>query len=417
MPIKVIFLTLLLCLGTVPAFSQNETDPIKLNEHLTVLVQQGDLKGAIPIADKIIEIQRRDAAKPRNLVTALENAASIRLTRYKRAVNDPKPDDLSAKDLAEQPRTDAKRVEDLLHEAIALAKISGSAPEQIVGMESDLAWLLYHFFPAPPNTAAGFDRKDRAAFDAQLKAIRDKRLSEAKQLYEDAVSRSEKDLPADSDSRLASIFNLAEYQTAVGDLESAAAGYKTCIEVVTKKYGTKSENLLPPLRAYLKLAAAADDADEVFETMSRIVRASGKSTQAPNQLLNVTPRAAEAFSTWVSEEQIARSKATAEMAELQARGNTAQGGSLTQVQAGSTFGKVYYDSADAVRIYGIPVRVLVAEDGKVTEAEALTTDRGHAAEAEKIVKAWRFRPYTFNGKPAKLKGYVECLFMSNLFKK
>jgi len=398
---------------------------LELNQQMSVLYQKGNLDEAIPLAEQIVKLLRQEKPqRDKSLITALESLGQIKLARYKKGVRD-----LNAappgsnKRLAEQVRKDAKDAEATYREGLRLARTDASnSVEQTVGMENDLAWLLYNFFPSRPNAPTGFDRSSRQRFDDLNKAQHDERIGEAKSLYEDALKRAEAGTDKDSDLVLSTLFNLAGFETAMANFEAAVPYYKRCLATVERRYGKYSPNLLPPLKDYAKILSATAQDDQLFEVMSLMVRISGKSAQAPKELLNLSSRSSGSQATWTSPDVIKRAEASKAKVELATRASGALSGgggegAYSQILGNSTLGRDYYPAPDGVRIHAIPVKVLVDENGKVLEAEALASDTEIKAEAEKIVKVWTFRPYAENGKSSKLKGYVECLFLEEQFTK
>jgi hypothetical protein len=429
MLLRSLFLLFLICtIFAIPVFSQADASKIQeLNQQMSALYQKGDLDGAIPLAEQIVKLQRQAMPlRPQSLITSLENLGQIKLARFKKENADMElqlPNPTDTKTLVERIPKDAKDTEAALREAIGLAKENSTPPtEQIVGMENNLGWLLYSFFPSRPNAPAGFDRLNRQRFDDLNKAQHVERVAEAKGLFEDALKRAEAGSEKDSDIVLSTLFNLAAFETAMANFENAVPYYKRCIETVERKYGKNSPNLLPPLKSYAKILSATAQDDQLFEVMSRIVRISGKSMQAPKELLNLSLRSTGALATWTSPDVIKRAEANRAKVELATRGSGALAGAggeaaYSQILGNSTLGRDYYPTPDAVRLHTVPVKVLVDENGKVLEAEALTNDNEVKTEAEKIVKVWTFRPYIDDGKKTKLKGYVECLFMMEQFTK
>ncbi len=398
----------------------------KLNQQMAVFNQQGDLDQAARLAEQIVALQRREkSSNSQNLTNALENLAQIKLSRFKRSAAELsaanlKPDD--AKTILERRRDDAKNTEDSLREALQIAA-SGEKKmsAQIVALKNNLAWLLYNYFPLDGNLPTGFDKQARDKFDALNKLNYYKRINEAGKLYDEAIKSSEAEFGVESEIWLLSNYNAAEFQTATGNFENALPQYEKCIAVVEKKYGKTSRNLLPLFDSYTKALLATGQDDLAFEAVSRVVRITGKSSNFPTTLLNLSYRADKSFTSVNVPDVERKARENENLAQLRNRGSIIgagnDSGAYSQALGSSTNGKIFYENSGAIEIIRIPVKVTIDENGKTIETEALTADKSFKAVAEKAVSEWRFRPFSANNQRKKLKGYVECLFLAERFKK
>ena len=394
----------------------------QLNQKMTDLFRLGNLDEAIPLAEQIVKLQR--GLRPpnsKNLVNSLENLAQIKLTRFKKEMSELSSPDMDRKSLmtiSEKMQKDARDTEEIYREALLLTENGAKTKtDQRIVLRNNLAWLLYNFLPPDAKLSAGFDKSSRDKFDTLNKARFYKRINEAESLYLDALNIGQTDLNRESDATVLTLFNLAEFELAMGNFENAIPRYEKCIAMVERKYGKNSQNLILPMESYAKSLAATDRDDTAFEIVSRIVGITHKTMAMPKVLLNISLRGNKPFITSNAPSVEQRAIANKESAELAGRGSILVSGvtgegSFSQIQATSTFGRNYYDNSYGMRLIRVAVRVLIDETGKVLETEGLSNNKENNAEAEKIVKEWMFSPYKAGGQARKTKGYVECLFLA-----
>lgn len=398
------------------ALAQSEAQRLtaKLLEHY----QRGELDAALPIAEEIVAIERRNVpVSSTNLTSSIENLAQIRLARVKRSMAELRsPEMKPEKALATVTllRQDAASVEASLREALQLSESSSGNLQQQVSLRTNLAWLLYNHIPAESNQSIGFDKESRDKLEMQQKALYVGRFDEARTLYTQAAKDST------GSAAIGANFNLAEFETAMGNFEASLPLYSKVIADAEKLLGMSDPQLMGPYEAYLKALIAAGQQDQAYEILSKIVSLSGKSTQYPKTLLNLTYRADKAFVPINSSRVEDDSRAMKEQAELAGRGNVARaaaaGGDIVGTSlAVSTHGRDFYETTNSkgVRMSKIAVKITLDETGKVTSSEGLSSNRNLKVSAERAVRDWKFRPLMIGGRPAKLTGYAEVTVLSN----
>ena len=417
--LRTTFIALVLLILSALAFSQSDDgEALRLSKQIAELYQQGKLDEAIPLAESVVKIQRRDTSSTRNLISALENLAQIRLIKFKlemAELNSPETTANRAGQVLIKMRSDAQESEKSLREALKLARAESEvSPNQNLSIRNNLAWLLYNHTPSDPKIFVGFDKDSRDKFEMQAKASFLKRRNEAEILYKEALAIAETDKSAESDAATLALFNLAEFELAMGEIEAAIADYQKCISAVEKKYGKTSKNLLMPLESYLKALTATFQEDLAYETISRIVRISGKSMQYPKTLLNLSLRTDKAFMPSNASGVTQNARANKEKVDLLGRQAvvTRDIGPAGRL-AVSTLGREYYGNSGDINIRKVLVRVLIDETGKVVEAEGMTSDAENKPVAEKVVREWTFRPFVVGTHSAKIQGYVECLLLAD----
>lgn len=395
------------------AFSFAQAQPTRsqqLNQSVAALYQSGKYDEAIPVAEEIVGLERKEAAT-KNLVNALENLAQIRVTRFKKLVADLNAgtmDAAAAKAAVTRLRSDAERAEENLREAIKLTDAASATADQRTALLNSLAWLLYSYQPPDPEVSIAFDKSARDKFEMRAKARYYKRINEAESVYQEALRSA----AGNDNASLLTTFNFAEFALATGDLENALARLEKCIADVERIHGKTSRNLVEPLDRYIRALAATGQDDAAFEIVSRLVRVTGKSAGMPKTLLNISLRSDKAFAPTNASGVESNARANRERETLAGRQATITS-SIDAMLAVSTHGKQYYDAGLPVNINKVPVKVLIDENGKVVEAEAFASDKETKSDAETAVKEWKFKPFVTGGVARKVRGYVECIILAN----
>jgi tetratricopeptide (TPR) repeat protein len=410
---KYAFIFLQILLLSTLSLGQDLTRSQQLNRSVAELYQNGKYDEAIPLAEEIVGLERKNGSKVKNLVNALENLALIELSRFKRSQAELASGTLehsAVRGTVEKWRRDAEHCENSLREAIRLADAGGQDfREQRVSMLRSLAWLLYRYQPADPQVSITFDKIGRDKFEMRARARFYERVNEVEKVYKEALSIAAE---ANDNSVLIVNYDLAVFEVAMGDLENAIPRLEKCIADVERAFGPKSPSLLQPLELYVKALAAAGQDDLAFEMVGRIVQVTGKSASLPKTLLNISLRADKAFAPINASGIEANAKANKERLALAGRRATFNAG-FDAMLAVSTHGREFYDSFGPAILSSVMVRVLVDETGRVVEAEGLTDDAENKKDAEEAVREWRFKPFTYAGRPGKMKGYVECILLAD----
>lgn len=400
-----------------------QSEAQKLNTRLGELYQKGDLDGAITVAEEIVAIERKNTpVSKRNLISALENLSQVKLDRVRRSMTafraaDMKPDNVPT--IVKILRQDANEAEAILREAIRLSKDSTDNGPQGINLKTNLAWLLYNYVPPEPGPSLGFDKESRDKLEMRERSRHNDRFEAARTFYSEAARDAESN-DAGGSIAMAANFNLAEFESAMGNFEAAIPLYSKVVSDAEKNLGKSNPQLLAPYESFLKVLVAVGQQDQAFEVLSKIVTVSGKSAQYPKTLLNLTYRSERPYAPSNSKRIEDDSRAMKETAELAGRSTVARtaaaGGDIVGTSLSvSTHGRDFYETSDArgVKARKVPVRVEIDESGEVTAAEGLSSDRTLKDSAEAAVREWRFRPFVFGGKPAKLKGYAEVTILSN----
>lgn len=418
---ELLSLTLAVLILAAAGLAQSEAQ--RLNARLAELYQKGDLDGAVSVGEEIVAIERKNTpVSKRNLTNALENLSQVKLDRVKRSKGELRSSDIKSDQvpgILKILMKDAADTEGSLREALELSRGSSDNPSQMISLKTNLAWLLYNHIPADANQSVGFDKDSRDKLEMRDRSRHNDRFEAARTCYVDAAKAAAANDPGGS-MAMAANFNLAEFETAMGNFEAAIPLYTKVVSDAEKILGKTNPQLFAPYESFLKVLVAAGQQDQAFEILSKIVAVSGRSAQYPKTLLNLTYRAEKPFAPYNSKRIEDDSRAMKETAELSGRGSVARtaaaGGDIVGTSlAVSTHGRDFYETSDArgVKVRKVAVRVEVDESGKVIAAEGFSIDRNLKESAEAAVRGWKFRPLLLGGRPAKLKGYAEVTILSN----
>ena len=396
--------------------AQEPTRSQQLNRSVATLFQNGKYDDAIPLAEEIVGLERKEGSSGKNLINALENLALIELFRFKLSHAELAAGTLAPsaiKPTVEKWRRAAERCESSLREAMRLADLDPQAFwQQRISVRNSLAWILYNYQPPDPDMMIDFDKASRDKFEMRSKARFFARVNEADKTYQEALKIASSDADANDNSALLTTYNLAQFALDMGDLENSIARFEMCISEVERIYGNDSRDLAPPLEAYIKVLVATGQEDAANEMGNRLARVTGKPAGLPKTLLNLSLRADKAFAPANSTGIEGKARANKEVAALAGRRATMEA-DFNAMLAVSTNGREYYESGSSVRVSKVPVRVVVDESGRVSEADALTGDKEAKRDAETAVREWKFKPFISGGQARKLTGYVECIVLVN----
>lgn len=398
---------------------QSRDESLKLNKRVVELYSTGDLDEAIPVATKVVAVERKLAADSSQLVSALENLGRLKLDRYKRSTSTVASDEATYKRLAALSRSDIADAEEHLREAVNISGLAKNVTaSQNVSLRTSLAWIIQRSGPRFTPDALGFEKSARDKLEMQLKAADQKSASEAVRLYKEAI-----DLARGSGEPIplmTALFSKAEFDVGRGDVVSGTALYKELLELISKSFGRKDPQQIPVLEGYSVLLSAIGREDELFDVVSKIGMVSGKTAAFPKTLINLTNASPNAFAPVVSDKVEGDSKslkATADLAGRRAVTNaSAAGGDVSGLALGTSMdGRAIYETSTArsIRAVTVRVRVQLNESGKVTEAKGIHPDADLSRSAEKAVQQWTFRPAVIDGTPVKLTGFVECFVLTN----
>jgi len=380
-------LILLFFIFSLPGFSQDR-QPIesqKLSQQILILYQQGKFDEAIPLAEKVLEIERKSSNKTfEKIASATINLAVLRKERVKKYFTLSKFYSYDAANNMISPIKEAgtfqnafedfQAAEKLLREVIKLGK---KEPKQESAQNAtamnELAWLLQNSYRmiALPQSKNEFE--------------------EIEKLYAQAMALREKLFGNDNDVTLITVLQLAEFYAERANFEKALSLYERYISAAEKNRGKDYKNLANPLQAYSRILLSTDRESEAGEIIKRVAQITGQNIEPPQTNFTLSFRTDDWKVGSLNSSTIFLSQES--MKQVDAANSSLSSTSVRKV-------------GNKSKITRINVKVAVDETGKVLTAEADTKDEKAKLNVEKDVLKWKFKPFVYNGEARKMKGFV-----------
>jgi len=355
---------LLFCLflSSVSYSQINKTsDSQKLNQQVALLYQQGKIGEAVVLAEKIVEIQRKNNNQDwQNLAVALKNLVILQKQHDEiliREVRDPK--------FSERERNDKR---------VILSKYYDSIPvlfEEVIE--------VYTKKLKTENLSLAEIKAEYAAYlsasQGKYPGMGSTDPEKTEKLFEQALSIRKRYLGENDDLTLSTIQQIANFYQNDAKFEKSVPYYRLLIKEIENKYGKNSAYLLTPLRVNAKILRAVNDQVQSEVIEKQISDITGKAEPLAEFDLDLTLRNEKNKS-----------------AELMENPNT-----ITSYLKKEKF---------------LRVEVLIDEKGKAIEIKpGATTDKNINGkyvqqQAEKDIKEWKFKPLIFNGTLKKVRGII-----------
>ncbi len=351
-------------------FAQNSelTESQKLNQQVSDLYQQGKFVEAIPIAEKIVQIERKqNKVDLQNLITALSNLVTLKKLHRESVREKTRFLDKDKKEIPEI------RIQDLKKTTSSRSKLTDSISElfqEIIQIyEKDLKIENIKLAEIKAEYASYLTSKGMFVGSGYLEA---KKIEE---LYSDSLKLKKKFLGENDNLTLSTVLQLANFYQNEADFEKSIPLYQNYISQIENKYGNDSQYLLSALRIYLAILGAIDLKDEALTIQMQISNITKQPEKMPEYNLDLTLR-----------NMVNKSN------EL-----LMDTGTITSYLKKEKF---------------LMVEVLIDEKGNVIETNPTDTKdidihKKKVKEfAKKEVLKWKFYPFHFNGTAKKVKGIV-----------
>lgn len=350
---KKVFLFVLLGLfSTSSAFSQNAqlTELQKLNQRISVLSGQGKFDEAIPLAEKIVKIEKeKNQTDSKSYAVAVANLASLRTDRNRKTKLILSSQRLELRELIrlrKQHEEDAEEAENLFRQALGVYEKTGDTEnETIAFIKTELAWVLYNNIK---SVSIDYSRS---------------RIDQAEKLYTEALAAREK--LQQNEAVLITLLDFADFYLRYVNFEKALVHYENYLSRVEKAYGWDSKFAVRALRPLADILRATERESEAAEIYKRISQITGQNEKMPQGNFNLSLRSKDSL--------------------------------------------VKQPIKSGERAKSIRVNILIDENGKVIEAIAETKDKSDKKNAEEFISKWMFRPFVYNGAVKKMRGYVNYL--------
>jgi tetratricopeptide (TPR) repeat protein len=363
-------LTLILfaSLGLGTAFSQQapQQDQVQvLTDKAAALFQQGKLDDAIDAASRAVQLEKKSGNSP-SYVNAVLNLARMKREKFIELRRRSADRNLSIRDridLSKKASEQAGDAERLFNEALELNRSGGrERTPQTADIISELAWLINGHFPADETLSAQNGRS---------------RIDLAESLYNEALKLNEDVRGKDADETLTTVLTLGNFYFRYDNYDKALPFYERYIKAAESKRGSNSPDLVGAMRPVAQILYATFQEPEANDEIRVIEQITGKKEDLPLGKLDLHLRSKESVAFHVKASEMSQTK------RQFAIGPPAQRRSVW-----------------------VPVSVVVDLDGKIIEAAAETPDENLKQRAEKEILKWTVRPFSDNGTPRKLRGYL-----------
>lgn len=389
--IAIVFLTAV----SINAQTADQTELVTLQNKLRPLLLKDEYEEIIPIAVKIVELERK-GGDTAGFERALRNLAQWRSKRQ--AV-------LATQFRFKKPKETQENftlASENFREVLNIAEQTGD-PLKLASAQIDLADFLYSFAST---------------------------TKEAENLYKQAIANREKKLPADSDEILSVVNNLSWIYFGNADFENFYPLNRRFVLDAEKKYGPNDKRLGPALAAYAIFLAVTDRSAEAEELAARVVAITGDTKFAPKYGRLVQYRSLERLNLNFGKVTVymngtspvyggptapnpfdVRSNATTYVVngqayKMPASQTTAGTLPVTYGTGSGGMGNTYvYDKATYAH-----VSLLIDEDGNVAEVTSDIKDEKIAAKIKERLNYWKFRPLTIDGQRLKMRCTVTARY-------
>lgn len=364
---RLLSIILVISIFVISKYSQTNdlTDTQKLSLEVSELYKQGKLEEAIPIAQRIVEIQRKDKnSRLDDLATALKNLFILQTLHY---------------NLLAKERENSTEGKDEWSEAkVKRVKYNVKYMESIPTLYNELA-EIYEKKLKTENLNLAEIKFEYASYlsstQGKMVGLRSSEPEKAEEFFNQSLQIREKLLGESNDLTASTIYKIADFYYKEAEYEKSVPFYLRFINIIEKKYGEKSEYLLSPLRNCLIILTALQFEQKAEELRKKIFVITGKTETIPEFSLDLTLRTKEDKS-----------------AKLMENPNTITGSLKT--------------------MKFLLVEVTIDEKGKVIEAKAGETQdknihgKSVQEKAEEDVLEWKFKPFVYDGTARKAKGIV-----------
>jgi tetratricopeptide (TPR) repeat protein len=376
---KALFTFIISLILSVSGMTQERpADSDSLNKQIVPLFQQGKFDEAIPLAEKVVENEKRTGKDSEFHAAALVNLALLhkeRLRREQANVANSKSENIAKS--TEKIVADADDAEDLLRDALKIyEKLSKGETLPAAAARIELAWVLNNFISPMANAPARV------------------RIDEAEKLYTETLATQERLAGNDSGTTLKTVLALGDFYVRWINFEKALPFYERYISAVEKKQGVSSKALVPALRANIEILVITMREKEAEEMAKRVAAITGKPETLPvtNPQLALRARKVERVSSSRFPEPDAMDNFRAIISQGAAAGMMPMGRLLVKRAA---------------------VNIVVDEKGDVTEAKIADNSLKNAAEIEAAAKKSKFRPFSYNGVSQKMRGTLIYPYFDN----
>ncbi|HXG83738.1 MAG TPA: tetratricopeptide repeat protein [Pyrinomonadaceae bacterium] len=319
------------------------------------LFQKGRFDDAIDTAEKVVKLEKNSNQTDTSFyVNALLNLARIRRENYSVLKNKFRDRNLTVTErieLSKKLTENGEEAEKLFREAARLNESGGRGQTaQTADIKSDLAWLIYNYFQVEGKPSIDKSRS---------------RIDEAEGLFLESLALNEQIRGRDADETLFVALGAGNFYFHYHNYEKALPFYERYIETAGRKHGKNYAGLVNALRPRAKILRATFQEPESAADLIKIEEITGQKENLPKDDL---------------------------ILHLRSKDSVAYGAK-----------NAAFIKRDAERV---PVKVTADENGKIIEAVAETKNEKLREKAEREILSWTVRPFSYNGTPRKIRGYL-----------
>ncbi len=373
-------LLVLLSLFTMPlVFAQDGplSESQKLGSQIAAFYQAGKFAEAIPLAEKVVEIEKKDSKTAEPYAISLLNLAMLHKERAKQLKY--QIGTLPGDDLSKTYKTidnDIKTAEELMRDSLKVyAGLSLNESLPVASLKYELAWILSNqqtFVIMPQNIRAKID--------------------EAEKLYTEALAVQEKAAGNESDTALRTVLALGDFYTRWINFEKALPFYERYISAYEKNAGVTSRALVPALRGVAEIMVVTDRPAMAQELIKRVNLLTGRQEALMSPKPNLALRAKKI-------EKVSSAKFLP----------PEKANDFSYIFSYST-GAGLISPMGSFRTMSVLVNILVDEKGDVVEA-TVEKDIKDKSVIEKAAMQSKFRPFSYKGETQKMRGTILYVYV------
>lgn len=362
-----LLLSLLFSLTVFAVNAQNKPNEKQiLTEEASSLLKQGKFSEAIEKAEKVVKIAEKEKSSDNNsYINAVANLARINQGCYLILTKESKNPNLEPRLRAAAAKKRFECAEAAYQNFNRVLTLNNRAESiQNADVKTDLAMLAYKM------------------------GSREK-IDESEKLFLDSIALNEKLRGKESEETLYVVLKTGDFYFEMSNYEKALPFYERFVQTTEKKHGVNHPALTEALRPLAKIFYTTFQDEQVAETLKKI------------ETITKKPETSETVSLHFG----LRSKdSVAFMGKIipEYRDDLASFNVLYKVSS--------VNPAVRPKLTSVPVKVVVDETGKITEAVAETDNKKLKARAEQEISKWTVRPFSYGGTTRKLRGqltYIE----------
>lgn len=344
------------------------------------LFQKGKIDDAIEAAGKVVEIEKNsNQTDTASYASALVNLARMKRENFLVLQNKLKDDRTAAEknEIRKKSLVNIKESEELFREALRLNESNGRAMSaQTADIKSDLAWTAMNYTPVAGGSPSVANSRAR--------------IDDAEKFFAESLALNERIRGRDADETLFVVLGMGNFYLKYDNFDKAFSFYERYIQTAEKTPGKNYPDLVNALRPFAKILIATFQDSEAADAVKRIEEITGKKEDAPKEDLSLHLRSKDSVA-FNAPNFIASNEEMKKLRErLKIEGRTMNRNDLESI----------------ARLKRVFVKVTVDENGKIIEAAADTKNTKLREKAEREISQWTVRPFTYNGTPRKMRGYL-----------